>query len=237
MNILPQLNQKNIIKDLIHLLYPSACLVCESELIQTEQFVCSLCDSALVKTFFHLYQEATEADKLFWGRVQLKVTYAHFYYRKNSAIQTLLFNLKHKNNPQIGWYFGEEIGRCLIKIDALNNAEALIPVPLHYKKEFLRGYNQSMSLAKGVSAAIGVPIKKKLVKRIKNTATQTKKTRFQRWDNVDSIFSVRQSICNLKHVVLIDDVVTTGSTIETLVREINNVAPNTQVSVVKLAIA
>jgi ComF family protein len=222
MNILPQLNQKNIIKDLIHLLYPSACLVCESELIQTEQFVCSLCDSALVKTFFHLYQEATEA---------------HFYYRKNSAIQTLLFNLKYKNNPQIGWYFGEEIGRCLIKIDALNNAEALIPVPLHYKKEFLRGYNQSMSLAKGVSAAIGVPIKKKLVKRIKNTATQTKKTRFQRWDNVDSIFSVRQSICNLKHVVLIDDVVTTGSTIETLVREINNVAPNTQVSVVTLAIA
>jgi predicted amidophosphoribosyltransferase len=134
MNILPQLNQKNIIKDLIHLLYPSACLVCESELIQTEQFVCSLCDSALVKTFFHLYQEATEADKLFWGRVQLKVTYAHFYLRKNSAIQTLLFNLKYKNNPQIGWYFGEEIGRCLIKIDALNNAEALIPVPLHYKK-------------------------------------------------------------------------------------------------------
>ena len=145
--------------------------------------------------------------------------------------------MKYKNNPQIGWCFGEEIGRCLIKIDALNNAEALIPVPLHYKKEFLRGYNQSMSLAKGVSAAIGVPIKKKLVKRIKNTATQTKKTRFQRWDNVDSIFSVRQSICNLKHVVLIDDVVTTGSTIETLVREINNVAPNTQVSVVTLAIA
>ena len=144
--------------------------------------------------------------------------------------------MKYKNNPQIGWYFGEEIGRCLIKIDALNNAEALIPVPLNYKKRISPRLQPKHVTCKRSKRPIGVPIKKKLVKRIKNTATQTKKTRFQRWDNVDSIFSVRQSICNLKHVVLIDDVVATGSTIETLVREINNVAPNTQVSVVTLAI-
>ena len=237
MNILLQLNLKNLIQDLVHLLYPSVCLVCENELVQSEQYVCSVCDETLARTSFHLFQEATETDKLFWGRIELKETYSHFYYKKNSAIQALLFNLKYKNNPQIGRYFGKEIGSCLKKNTAFTDVDALIPIPLHYKKEFLRGYNQSTAIAEGISNILHVPVKSNLVKRIKNTATQTEKTRFQRWDNVNSIFSVHRSMNKLKHVVLIDDVITTGSTMETLVHEIKSAAPEINVSLVSLAIA
>ena len=227
----------SILKDLEHLIYPSACLACENELANSEKHICSLCDNALVRTSFHLFDEPTETDKLFWGRVELKRTYSHFYFKKDSSIQNVLFNLKYKNDSSIGEYFGRELGETLVEIDDFKNADALIPVPLHYKKEFIRGYNQSYALAKGMSEALGVPVKSNYAKRNEHTETQTKKSRFQRWDNVNSIFSIHSSIKNLKHVVLIDDVVTTGSTLEALVRSIKEVAPSVEVSIVTLAIA
>lgn len=227
----------SILKDLEHLIYPSTCLACENELANSEKHICSICDNDLIRTSFHLFDEPTDTDKLFWGRVELKRTYSHFYFKKDSSIQNVLFNLKYKNNSSIGEYFGKELGKTLVSIDDFKTADALIPIPLHYKKEFIRGYNQSFALAKGMSEEIGVPVKSNIARRNEHTDTQTKKSRFQRWDNVNSIFSIHKSIKDLKHVILIDDVVTTGSTLEALVRSIKEVAPSTEVSVVTLAIA
>jgi len=226
-----------ILKDLEHLIYPSTCLACEKELANTETHICSICDNDLTRTSFHLFDEPTDTDKLFWGRVGLKCTYSHFYFKKDSSIQNVLFNLKYKNDSYVGEYFGKELGKSLATIDDFKTADALIPVPLHYKKEFIRGYNQSYAIAKGISEEIGVPVRQNYTKRNEHTDTQTKKSRFQRWDNVNSIFSVSKSIGGLKHVVLIDDVVTTGSTLEALVRSIKGVAPSVEVSIVTLAIA
>jgi ComF family protein len=231
------LNPLSLFKDLGHLIYPSSCLACENELSTNENHICSLCDNDLVRTSFHLFNEPTEIDKRFWGRVQLKRTYSHFYYKKGAAIQQVLFNLKYKNDSAIGEYFGREIGKSIMSIDDFKTADAIIPVPLHYKKEFIRGYNQSEALAKGLSDSINVPVKSNYTKRTKHSETQTKKSRFQRWDNVSSIFAIHKSMKGLKHIIIIDDVVTTGSTMEALIRSIKDVSPTIEVSVVTLAIA
>ena len=233
---LKQIKPLSILKDLEHLIYPSMCIACDNELANSEKHICSICDNDLIRTSFHLFDEPTDTDKLFWGRVNLKRTYSHFYFKKDSSIQNVLFNLKYKNDSSIGEYFGKEIGKSLNSIDDFKTADALIPVPLHYKKEFIRGYNQSFALAKGLSEEIGVPVKSNYVKRNEHTDTQTKKSRFQRWDNVNSIFSVHTSIKKLKHVIVVDDVVTTGSTLEALVRSIKETAPSIEVSIVTLAI-
>lgn len=230
------LKRFTIFKDLEHLIYPSSCLACENELSVYEDHICSICDNSLIRTSFHLFKEPTDSDKLFWGRVQLKATYSHFYFKKESTIQNVLFNLKYKNDQSIGEYFGKEIGKTISEMDVFKSADALIPVPLHFKKEFIRGYNQSAAIARGISEVIKVPMKTGYAKRIEHTSTQTQKTRFQRWDNVNSIFAIHKSITDCKHVVLIDDVVTTGSTLEALVRRIKEVAPNIEVSIVTLAI-
>ncbi|NRA13597.1 MAG: ComF family protein [Crocinitomicaceae bacterium] len=227
----------SIFKDLGHLIYPSACLACENELSRTENHVCSICDNDLVRTSFHLFNEPTETDKRFWGRIQLKRTYSLFYYKKGATIQKVLFNLKYKNDSAIGEYFGREIGKSIIEIDDFKTADAIIPIPLHYKKEFIRGYNQSEALAKGLSEILNVPVKSNYTRRTEHTETQTKKSRFQRWDNVSSVFSIHKSVKGLKHIIIIDDVITTGSTMEALITSIKTVAPSIEVSVVTLAIA
>ena len=226
----------SIFKDLEHLIYPSACLACENELAVSEKHLCSICDNDLIRTSFHLFTEPTDTDKLFWGRVSIKSTYSHFYFKKDSSIQNVLFNLKYKNDQSIGEYFGKEMGKSISTMDLFKTADVLIPVPLHFKKEFLRGYNQSASIARGISEIIKIPVKSGYTKRVEHTATQTKKSRFQRWDNVNSIFAVHKSIKECKHVILVDDVVTTGATLEALVRSIKEVAPKIEVSIVTMAI-
>jgi competence protein ComFC len=236
MTTIHTLKRFSFLKDLEHLIYPSICLACENELAISEKNICSICDNNLIRTSFHLYNEPTDTDKLFWGRVKLKRTYSHFYFKKDSSIQKVLFNLKYKNDFSIGAFFGKEIGKSLATIEEFKTADALIPVPLHFKKEFIRGYNQSFAISIGISEEIEVPVKSNYAKRVEHTSTQTRKSRFQRWDNVNSIFSIHTSIKKLKHVVLVDDVVTTGSTLEALVRSIKEVAPEIEVSIVTLAI-
>lgn len=223
--------------DLIHLIFPSTCLVCENELAATEKNVCSFCDSNLNRSNYHLFSEATPMDKLFWGRVEVKGTYTHLIFDKNKGSQSVLFNLKYKNNPELGVYFGERMGSDMNQMPLFKKIDAIIPVPLHYKKAFIRGYNQSEVLAKGISEVLAVPVDIKSIIRNKHTETQTKKSRFQRWDNVDSIFEIKSSLKKYKHVVLVDDVITTGSTMEALIQSIQKQYPMLEISVVTLAIA
>lgn len=227
----------NFVDDLTHLIFPSSCLVCENELAKTEKNICSFCENNLSKSNFHLFTEASPLDKLFWGRVQLKATYTHLLFEKSKGSQNILFSLKYKNNPGLGVYFGKQIGEDMQKMERFSDIDALIPVPLHYKKEFIRGYNQSEVIAQGISQAMNIPVDVTSVVRNTHTETQTKKSRFQRWDNVSKVFDIKSNLKGYKHIVLVDDVITTGSTMEALIQSIRKEFPQLEISVVTLAIA
>ncbi len=224
------------LKDFVHLIYPETCLVCDRELTSDERHLCSLCDAGLTETSFHLYEEASDFDKLFWGRVPVSNTFALYFFQKKSVIQTLMFQLKYKDSASIGTIFGKRIGKRLQTTPRYSGIEVLLPVPLHPKKQFIRGYNQSAALAEGITESTGIPTNSSLLKRNTNNSSQTRKGRFQRWDNVVSIFSVQPEIAQYKHVAIVDDVITTGSTVEALILSIREQAPDIQISVITLAI-
>lgn len=226
-----------IAEDLLHLIYPEACLVCEEELTTSEKHLCSLCDSQLQETSHHLLREPSEFDKLFWGRTEVFSTFALYQFEKRAAIQRLLFQLKYKNAASVGHTFGARIGKRIVDSEKYAGIEALIPVPLHPKKAFIRGYNQSLMLAQGIAQTTTFSIETALVKRNIHTDSQTRKDRFQRWDNVSSVFRIHPNIRKFSHVAIVDDVVTTGSTVEAMIRAIRTEHPDVKISVLTLAIA
>lgn len=226
-----------IVSDIENLIFPNECYSCEKELSRFENHLCSFCENDLPLTNFHLFDGESPTDKLFWGRVNITNTYSHLFFEKNKTSQTILFNLKYKNKPELGVYFGEKIGENIIKIKGLENIDAIIPVPLHHKKEFIRGYNQSEVLAIGINNILNKTLDLKTVQRTKHSASQTKKSRFQRWDNVNEIFKVSEKIKHYKHIVIVDDVITTGSTIESIIHAIRKKNPDILISVVTLAVA
>ncbi len=224
--------------DLGHLIFPNLCVACENELSRSEHHLCAFCESDLTLTNFHLIdKEATPVDKLFWGRIELTSTYSHVFFEKNKASQNILFNLKYKNKPQLGVFFGKKIGAAIVQLDSFQQVDAFIPIPLHPKKAFIRGYNQSEMLARGICDAVNKKLDVSVIQRTHHTETQTKKSRFQRWDNVSEKFKVKDSVRNYKHVVLVDDVITTGSTIESVAAALRKKNPSLSISVVTLAVA
>jgi ComF family protein len=231
------LNRFSFWKDLLHLVFPEQCISCENELSNSEQNICSICVSELSETNFHLSNEASPMDQLFWGRFDVTKTYAHLLFEKEKSSQHVLFSLKYRDNPAIGTHFGEVIAKRLASIEAFNDVDAFIPAPLHPKKAFIRGYNQSEAIAKGIADKLGVVLDIKNVIRARHGSTQTKKSRFQRWDNVQSTFVAKRGVLKYKHIVLVDDVITTGSTIESIAQTIRTIHPEVKISIVVLAIS
>ena len=223
--------------DILHLIYPEKCLSCDIELAVSEKHICSLCNSQLTESNFHLFEEATQMDQLFWGRTKIESTYAHLLFEKEKSSQNILFSLKYRNATAIGDYFGKIIGQRLKDLPKFNTVDVVIPVPLHPKKEFLRGYNQSDHLARAIASEMKTNFDKKTIRRVRHNETQTRKNRFQRWDNVQGLFSIGSKVKSFQHIMLVDDVITTGSTIDSLATTIRKTHPNVKISVVTLAIA
>lgn len=225
-------------RDLLHVLYPQNCLICQHEFNQSRLAICPVCISELSYTNFEDYSEATNLDKLFWGRVNLSGTYALLRFKQQSSTQRILHELKYSNNPEIGLHFGRELGTILKQLPAFSDMDALIPVPLHPKKEFIRGYNQAEVICRGIAETSGISLRKDLLKRTAFTESQTKKSRTSRWDNMQDRFALRtQKAHSLSHLVVVDDVVTTGSTLETCVRILQDRFPETKISIAALAVA
>lgn len=237
MTAVSRIFRSDFAQGIIHLMFPHKCIFCSTELVPTENQLCTSCESNLSETHFHLSDEATDMDRLFWGRVEVNGTYAHLFFKKQKSSQSVLFSLKYKNASSIGHYFGRQIGERIQSISSFSTIDAIIPVPLHPKKEFIRGYNQSKFIADGIEETFGQPVVNSLVKRVKYNETQTKKNRFQRWENVQGLFSIDLSIKKYTHLLLVDDVITTGSTIESIITSIRAVHPKVKISVVTLAIA
>ena len=231
------LNRFSFLGDLTHLVFPETCVSCSNELSKEEKSICSICQSELIETNFHLAKEATVMDQLFWGRFEVCKAYSYLFFEKEKSSQHVLFSLKYRDNPAIGEYFGKEIAKRLLVMSEFTDVNAFIPAPLHPKKAFLRGYNQSEALAKGMSDALNIRLDTNSIIRAKHGSTQTKKNRFQRWDNVQSTFKTKKSILHYNHVVLVDDVITTGSTLESIAQSIREVHPKIKISIVTLAMS
>lgn len=204
----------NYIDSLIGLLYPSVCAACGASLFKWEKLVCTRCRSLLPKTGYELNEDNPLA-RMFYGKVGLKAVTACFFFSKEGKVQHLIHELKYKGNGDAGVFLGQELGKTLKEAPLFQGLDYLIPVPLHPKRERQRGYNQSMMIAQGINEVTGIPIGDKFLIRSVNTSTQTHKTKEERWENVKDIFELRHpERLEGKYVLLVDDVLTTGATIE-----------------------
>ncbi len=202
------------LEDFISLIFPHLCLACGDSLRKGEETICLSCQYFLPKTGFHLDAE-NPIQKIFWGRVKVTHASAYYYFRKGSKVQHLIHQLKYNGRQEVGVKIGNWYGKELSRVNAYRSIDLILPVPLHPRKEKLRGYNQSDCIATGLSSGMDIPWSREVLERSTFSETQTKKSRMDRWQNVGEIFRIAQAedIRN-KHVLLVDDVLTTGSTLE-----------------------
>lgn len=222
--------------NLLELLFPTLCVACGNRLVTQEKFLCIDCWHDLPVTNFHFDTE-NKVARLFWGRVKIENATAFFAYNKGSNYQHLIHFIKYKGLKELGFETGRRFGIALSVSPDFNSIDFVVPVPLHPKKQKLRGYNQSEWISKGISESLKKPVSTDNLKRNLHTSTQTRKNRYERWENVENIFEVtRPEEFAGKHILLIDDVVTTGSTLESCAFQLLQVK-NVTVSIATLAFA
>lgn len=225
---------KNIVHSLSHLFFPNTCAGCGNDLVTEEQFLCLQCINNLPLTGFELYDN-NPVEKNFWGRVSINNAMSLLYFTKDSILQNLLHQFKYRGKKEIGSYFGRMMGSAISQSYRYKDIDALVPLPLFISKEKRRGYNQATVLCEGIAEIMEVPVLKNAVIRTTATETQTHKDRIERWQNINGKFELKdfQSLQN-KHILLVDDVVTTGSTFEACASELLQ-SENTKVSIAALA--
>jgi ComF family protein len=222
--------------NLLELLFPILCVTCGNRLVTQEKFLCIDCWHDLPVTNFHFDAE-NKVARLFWGRVKLENATAFFAYNKGSNYQHLIHFIKYKGLKELGFETGRRFGIALSASPDFNSVDFVVPVPLHPKKQKQRGYNQSEWIARGISESLKKPVSLFNLKRNLHTSTQTRKNRYERWENVENIFELtRPEEFKGKHILLIDDVVTTGSTLESCAFQLLQVE-NVKVSIATLAFA
>ncbi len=225
-----------LMDDFISLLYPSLCVVCGRNLYRNESLICTHCLYHIPKTNFHFLKD-NPVSRLFWGRVPVESAASYYFFEKGSRFRVLIHKMKYRGQKELGYEIGRIYGTELKSSRLYNRVDLIIPVPLHPRKQRKRGYNQSEWIAMGIAESMEKPLDIKSLFRAVDTVSQTKKNRYERWKNVEDIFQVNQTdkLIN-QHILVVDDVVTTGSTLEACARAILQVE-GTKVSCVTLAMA
>lgn len=203
-----------MIRDFLSLLFPRLCTSCNNELFTGEEAICTRCRYQLPKTDFHLYRDNPVA-RHFWGRCPFKHAAAFLYFRKGGKVQRMIHRLKYRNQRTTGILLGRLYGAELLNVPAFRECEIIVPVPLHRSRLVTRGYNQSELFAAGLGEAMSLPVISDVLVRTSSSSTQTKRSRFHRWENVKNIFEVTNTEpFRERHILLVDDVITTGATLE-----------------------
>jgi len=222
--------------DFISLLFPRLCYGCGNHLLRNEKLICTECYVVIPRTNYHLINDNPVAQ-LFWGRCKIEKAAAFSYYNKGSRIRNLIHNLKYKGITELGCELGRIYALSLHASGFTGDIDMIIPVPLHPAKKRKRGFNQSDLISQGISEVTGSPVDTTTLTRVTVTATQTKRSRYDRWTNVEDVFRISNpDNVRGKHVLLVDDVITTGSTIESCANELLKIE-DVRVSVVALAFA
>lgn len=204
----------SFINDFLSLIYPRYCEACANTLFRHERYICNYCKLNLPKSRYHQHEE-NELYQVFAGRIPVVKAASFYLYEKSGKIQKLLQAIKYQDQKELGEFLGELYGAELQAEKAFDDIDCILPIPLHAYKLKLRGYNQSEYFANGLSKSLNKPLDITSLKRVVDTATQTKKHKYQRWENVEGIFELDKAHeFAHKHVLLVDDVVTTGATIE-----------------------
>jgi len=225
-----------VFEDLKYLIFPDYCVTCGTLLVQGEKILCTNCWSELPYVYINKIDN-NEIIDLIAGRIPVVNAFSLFYYIKDNKFQNIVKELKYKGKKHIGYEFGKIIGRK-IKGTSFEDIDIIIPVPLHKRRLKQRGFNQSEIIAQGISEIINKPVATNIIERIEFINSQTQKSKYDRWLNVEGKFKiVDTNILNEKHIMLVDDVITTGATLESISDEILKHSNSNKISIVTLCLA
>lgn len=200
---------------LLDAISPRMCAVCGGRLAVTEDSLCSVCNYHLPRTDYHLHPYDNPMAKKFWGRMPLERATALFFYAPRSSVSHLVYSMKYFNRPEIGFTMGRMLASEIEGHGFFDGVDVILPMPISRKRRRERGYNQSEEIARGIVSVVGLPMEMKAVKRNRFVESQTHLHFWQRQENVEGAFSVGENAGALagKHVLIVDDIVTTGATI------------------------
>jgi ComF family protein len=223
-------------KAIFNLFFPEVCKACLLPLLDNEKMICTSCRHDLPVTNFH-FTNNDFVKKTLYGRAEIEYATSLFYFEKKGSVQHLIHQLKYKNQPEISRFLGNWLGKELVKCENYNFVDMIIPVPLHLKKLKKRGFNQ----VEGFGKALAFHLKKEYVDNVliktTNTASQVKKTRLERWQFKDELFTTKNlNLIENKHILLVDDIITTGATLENCIIELKK-AKKVTISIAVMAIA
>lgn len=225
-----------MLTDFISLIYPRTCAGCDESLLKHEQEICNFCYINLPKTNFHL-QPFNPVKNIFYGRVELETASSFYLFHKKGSVQKIMHAIKYKGNQELATIIGIWYAEDLYSDPPVMQSACIIPVPLHSRKLKQRGYNQSEAFAKGLAEGLKIPLNTSILRRMEHTASQTRKSRFERWENVEDMFEVTEDpSLKHQHIILVDDVITTGATIEACCHALQKIE-GVKISVLSIAFA
>lgn len=211
----------SILECIIDLIAPRECCLCGRRLHTEEQILCTSCNISLPRTHFSHHPYDNEMAKEFWKLIPIEKAAALFYYQSHAPASNIIYDLKYHNHPSIGYHMGKMTAMEFCKDNFFDGIDIILPVPLSFKRKLKRGYNQSMEIAKGVNEITKIPIDEKLIKRTKFKSSQTHKNRWGRTENVKGLFRlIHPERAQGKHILIIDDICTTGATITSCAQEL-----------------
>jgi competence protein ComFC len=224
----------NFLKDLFYLFYPSICSNCSEQLLQNENVICTFCRHDLPLTNFTSYTK-NKVSAIFFGRVTIEKAYSLLLFRKEGITKNLIHDLKYRGNEGVGIFFGNWLGEILMKNKEFSTVDLIVPVPIHLKKKKIRGYNQVTKFGERLSTYLNIPFIEDVLVRQSSTKTQTLKARFERFNDLETKFLVNNTTqFKGKHLLIIDDVITTGATLEACASALLK-TPNIKISILTMA--